>query len=62
MFVTSTRGRYVFSGVPQYPWQVPFGASLLHEHTDVPVAHPYPLDPNTNTGKFRWSYLLMPGM
>jgi aminoglycoside phosphotransferase (APT) family kinase protein len=44
-----------------YPWQFPkeqFGAALLHERTQVPVAHPYLLD--TSTDIFGWNYLLMP--
>lgn len=63
VFVTSTAGRYVLRGAPHYPWQFPkerFGATLLHERTRVPVAHPYLLDPGTDI--FGWSYLLMPRM
>lgn len=32
--------------------------ALLHERTQVPVAHPYLLDPATDI--FGWPYLLMP--
>src|SRR5262249_3758367 len=35
-----------------------FGAALLHERTQVPVAYPYLLD--TSTDIFGWNYLLMP--
>lgn len=61
VFVHSSQGRYVLRGVPHYPWQFPkerFGAALLHEHTSVPVAHPYLLD--TSTDIFGWPYMLMP--
>lgn len=61
VFVTSTQGEYVLRGVPHYPWQFPkeqFGATLLHERTAVPVAHPYLFDPTTDI--FGWPYLLMP--
>jgi hygromycin-B 7''-O-kinase len=61
VFVTSTQGEYVLRGSPHYPWQFPkeqFGAALLHAHTQVPVAHPYLLDPTTAI--FGWPYLLMP--
>src|SRR5215216_5853473 len=61
VFVTSTQGHYVLRGMPHYPWQFPkerFGAALLHERTQVPVAYPYLLDASTDI--FGWSYLLMP--
>jgi hygromycin-B 7''-O-kinase len=61
VFVTSTQGQYVLRGSPHYPWQFPkeqFGAALLHAHTQVPVAHPYLLDPTTDI--FGWPYLLIP--
>ena len=61
VFVTSTQGEYVLRGSPHYPWQFPkeqFGAALLHAHTQVPVAHPYLLDPTTDI--FGWPYLLIP--
>lgn len=61
VFVTSTQGAYVLRGAPHYPWQFPkerYGATLLHEHTQVPVAYPYRLD--TSTDIFGWPYLLMP--
>lgn len=61
VYVTSTQGQYVLRGSPHYPWQFPkeqFGAALLHAHTEVPVAHPYLLDPTTAI--FGWPYLLMP--
>lgn len=61
VFVTSTQGEYVLRGMPHYPWQFPkeqFGAALLHERTQVPVAHPYLLDPSTDI--FGWPYLLIP--
>jgi hygromycin-B 7''-O-kinase len=65
VFVRSSLGEYVFRGVPHYPWQFPkecFGATLLHEHTPVPVAYPYLLDSSTDI--FGWPYILlrrMPG-
>ena len=61
VFVTSTHGEYVLRGSPHYPWQFPkeqFGAALLHVHTQVPVAHPYLLDPTPDI--FGWPYLLLP--
>ena len=61
VFVQSTQGDYVLRGVPHYPWQFPkerFGARLLHERTQVPVAYPYILDASTDI--FGWPYLLMP--
>jgi hygromycin-B 7''-O-kinase len=61
VFVQSTQGEYVLRGVPHYPWQFPkerFGATLLHERTQVPVAYPYLFD--TSTDIFGWPYLLMP--
>ncbi|CAN5709837.1 hypothetical protein BH10CHL1_BH10CHL1_28040 [soil metagenome] len=61
VFVTTTQGEYVLRGVPHYPWQFPkaqFGAALLHERTQIPVAYPYLLDPTTDI--FGWPYLLMP--
>jgi aminoglycoside phosphotransferase (APT) family kinase protein len=48
VFVTSTQGEYVLRGTPHYSWQFPkeqFGAALLHEYTQVPVAYPYLLIP-----------------
>jgi aminoglycoside phosphotransferase (APT) family kinase protein len=61
VFVRSSQGAYVLRGAPHYPWQFPkerFGATLLHERTQVPVAYPYLLD--TATDIFGWPYLLMP--
>jgi hygromycin-B 7''-O-kinase len=61
VFVHSSQGAYVLRGAPHYPWQFPkerFGATLLHERTQVPVAYPYLLD--TATDIFGWPYLLMP--
>jgi hygromycin-B 7''-O-kinase len=61
VFVASTQGDYVLRGMPHYPWQFPkerFGATLLHDRTQVPVAYPYLLDASTDI--FGWSYLLMP--
>jgi hygromycin-B 7''-O-kinase len=61
VFITSTKGQYVLRGMSHYPWQFPkerFGAALLHEHTQVPVAYPYLLDESNDI--FGWSYLLMP--
>jgi hygromycin-B 7''-O-kinase len=61
VFVRSSQGEYVLRGAPHYPWQFPkerFGATLLHERTQVPVAYPYLLD--TSTDIFGWPYLLMP--
>jgi hygromycin-B 7''-O-kinase len=61
VFVSSTTGQYILRGMPHYPWQFPkerFGAALLHERTQVPVAYPYLLDESTDI--FGWSYLIMP--
>lgn len=61
VFIRSSQGEFVLRGAPHYPWQFPkerFGATLLHERTAVPVAHPYLLDPAPDI--FGWSYLLMP--
>jgi hygromycin-B 7''-O-kinase len=61
VFVQSSQGDYVLRGAPHYPWQFPkerFGATQIHEHTQVPVAYPYILDPSTDI--FGWSYLLIP--
>jgi hygromycin-B 7''-O-kinase len=61
VFVRSSQGEYVLRGAPHYPWQFPkerFAATLLHEHTQIPVAYPYLLD--TSTDIFGWPYLLMP--
>jgi hygromycin-B 7''-O-kinase len=61
VFVGSSQGQYVLRGAPHYPWQFPkerFGATLIHERTPVPVAHPYLLDSATDI--FGWPYLLMP--
>jgi len=61
VFVTNTQGHYVLRGRLHYPWQFPkerFGATLLHERTQVPVAYPYLLDASTDI--FGWNYLLMP--
>lgn len=61
VFVESSLGAYVLRGVPHYPWQFPkerFGATLLHQRSQVLVAFPYLLD--TATDIFGWPYLLMP--
>ena len=61
VFVRSSEGEYVLRGVPYYPWQFPkerLGATLLHERTPVPVAHPYLFDAAIDI--FGWPYLLMP--
>lgn len=61
VFIASTQGRYVLRGAPHYPWQFPkerLGAALLHQHTAVPVAHPYMLDESDDI--FGWPYILMP--
>jgi hygromycin-B 7''-O-kinase len=61
VFVRSSQRAFVLRGAPHYPWQFPkerFGATLLHQHTPVPVAYPYLLDPSTDI--FGWPYLLMP--
>ena len=63
VFVKSTKGQYVLRGSPHDSWQFPkeqFGATLLHEHTQVPVAYPYLFDPSADI--FGWPYLLMPRM
>jgi hypothetical protein len=43
----------------QHPWQFPkecFGAGLLHERTQVPLAYPYILDTSTDIFGFREMY------
>lgn len=63
VFVTSSQGAWVLRGCPHYDWQFPteqYFAGLIHEQTDVPVPHPYLLDPETDI--FGWSYVLMPRM
>jgi hygromycin-B 7''-O-kinase len=63
VFVTSTRGEWVFRGCPHYDWQFPteqFFAQLIHERTRVPAPYPYLVDSAADI--FGWSYVWMPRM
>ena len=67
VFLTTTSGEFVFRGAPHWwnggpndAWQFPkerFYATLMHERTKVPVAHPQILD---RCDVFPWPYLIMP--
>lgn len=62
VFVTSTRGEFVFRGSPHFHWQFPterFFASLLHDH-GVPAPWPYLIDDTCEF--FPWAYAIMPRM
>ena len=68
VFLTTTKGDYVFRGAPHWhnggpndAWQFPkerLYADLLHTHTDVPVAWPQHLD--DSCADFPWPYLIVP--
>jgi len=61
VYLSSTRGEFVFRGAPHYAWQFPaehFFTNLLHQHTSTPVAYPYLYEPATDL--FGWSYVIMP--
>jgi hygromycin-B 7''-O-kinase len=61
VFLTSSKGNFVFRGAPHSARQFPtecFFTNLLHQHTKTPVAYPYLLEPATDV--FGWSYVLMP--
>lgn len=74
VFLTTTRGEFVFRGAPHWhrtgeaiaftqddAWQFPkeqLYARLLHEADEVPMAWPQVLDTSRET--FPWPYLLMP--
>lgn len=61
VFLTSTRGEYVFRGNPLYPGQFEterYMAERLHAVTPVPVPWPYLVDESNEI--FDWPYVLMP--
>jgi len=61
VFLTSTKGEFVFRGNPISPNQFlieQFVASKLHKHTNVTVSYPYYVDELTDI--FGWSYAIMP--
>ena len=61
VFLTSTRGEFVFRGVPHSSWQFPtecFFTNLLHQFTQTPVPYPYLVEPDKTL--FGWSYVIMP--
>jgi hygromycin-B 7''-O-kinase len=63
VFLTSSKGEFVFRGAPHYPWQFPteqFMVNQLHEQTGVPVPFPYLLEPTCDI--FGWSFVIMPRM
>jgi aminoglycoside phosphotransferase (APT) family kinase protein len=63
VFLSSTKGEYVFRGAPFYASQFPgerFFTQKLHESTQAPVPWPYLLDPSDTI--FGWSYVIMPRM
>jgi aminoglycoside phosphotransferase (APT) family kinase protein len=63
VYLTSTRGEFVFRGCPHNPDQFPkerWFARQLHERTEVPVPWPYRVE--TDTALFGWSYVIMPRM
>jgi len=63
VFLTTTKGEYVFRGAPHYPHQFAsehFFAQKLHEQTSVPIPWPYLFDPSNDI--FGWSYAIMPRM
>jgi hygromycin-B 7''-O-kinase len=63
IFVTSSRGDYVFRGAPLAPWQFPteqFFTHLLQERTSAPMPWPYLIDNRCEF--FEWSYAIMPRM
>lgn len=63
VFLTSTRGQFVFRGHPHGDWQFPkerWFARQLHERTAVPVPWPYLVEQSPEL--FGWSYSVMPRM
>jgi hypothetical protein len=63
VFLTSSKGEFVFRGVPHYPWQFPteqFIVNKLYEQTCAPVPFPYLLEPTDDI--FGWSFVIMPKM
>jgi hygromycin-B 7''-O-kinase len=63
IFVSSSRGEYVFRGAPLAPWQFrteQFFTRLLHERTSVPMPWPYLIDESSEF--FEWGYAIMPRM
>lgn len=63
VFLTSTKGEFVFRGSPHTPHQFlceRFFAEKLHAKTRVPIPWPYLIDPADDI--FGWSYAIMPCM
>ena len=63
VFLTSTKGQFVFRGTAQSPQQhvkEQFFAQKLFERTSVPVPWPFFVDPTEDI--FGWSYAIMPRM
>jgi hygromycin-B 7''-O-kinase len=61
VFLTSTKGEFVFRGAPHYPWQFPteqFIVNQLYAHTHTPVPYPYQLESSNDI--FGWSFVIMP--
>jgi|GEM_PF-351627 len=61
VFLTSTKGEYVFRGNPLYRGQFEterFMAERLHKETDAPVPWPYLVDGSDDI--FGWAYTMMP--
>ena len=61
VFLTSTKGQYVFRGNPLYPGQFEterFMAEHLHKETKTPVPWPYLVDESDDV--FGWPYAIMP--
>lgn len=63
VFLTSTKGQFVFRGQPRYYGQFKnerFIAEHLHKETKAPVPWPYLLDESDDI--FGWPYVIMPRM
>jgi len=61
VFLTTSKGDFVFRGCPHYPWQFKseqLMAKLLHKKTTVPIPFPYLVDENNDI--FGWNYAIMP--
>jgi hypothetical protein len=59
IFLTTTKGEYVFRGAPWDPRQYgkeAFFSRLIHERTGVPAPWPYLIDNATNI--FGWAYAI----
>lgn len=63
LFVTTTRGEFVFRGAPHYEWQLPtehYFANRIHRQTTVPVPWPYHLERESGALPWSWGYAIMP--